>query len=46
MLFVMVLEFSGILLFSLTSLRVQQLKSKLQFETMLKENLEAMSWYL
>ena len=46
MLFVMVLEFSGILLFSLTSLRVQQLKSKLQFETMLKENMKAMSWYL
>jgi len=46
MIFIMILEFAGILLFSLTSLRVRQLKTNLDVECLLKENLDSMTWYL
>ena len=44
--FIMILEFAGILLFSLTSLRVRQLKSNLNVDSLLKENMDHMTWYL
>jgi hypothetical protein len=42
----MILEFAGILLFSITSLRVRQLKSNLNLKSLLKENMDSMTWYL
>jgi Ion channel len=46
MMFTMIMQFSGILLFSLTSLRVRSLKSNLDVKGLLNKNLEAMTWYM
>jgi len=46
MMFVMILEVSGILLFSLTSEKIRALKTNLNHEMMAKEQINAMAYYM
>jgi hypothetical protein len=46
MMFTMIMQFSGILLFSLTSLRVRSLKSNLDVKGLLKTNLDSMIYFM